>query len=406
MIISAQKNITTLLLSVLIALSTFSGIFRLPSTIYVVVVFLFFLCYIVLNKLKIKVGYYELPLFVLICLFSILYNKPAYYFRVWERLALFLLVLFSFSPIITSSILDKKRFQLFETLLWVMMAYAFSSFFAYFLGINYFVRDGEMLDMSDAGHFSGFTNHSMMLAPISAMSSLYAFSNMLNYIGTKKKMLRWLGVFFVCFGSLLLSASRGAVGSAVFGIMIIMYRYSSGHIFKAAKYLIFVVAIAAATFPLWGSLSSAVIEKNDYNESQGGVMYSRESKMAARIYEIENNFLTGVGFATVDETVDGVDRAKGTIEPNSSWLGVFSMTGFFGFLLFLFVNIRAIRDAYKRINNRILSSLMCGLLSFFFIHMVIEGYVLAGGSILCGLYWLTISTTYALANEKSKVVTK
>jgi len=394
-----------LFLSIVIALSSFSGVFSLPSVVYVGAIFVFFLSSIAPHLNKVRFGSVGILFLLIICIVSILINKPAFYFKAWQRLFVFFLVILSFSPLLVNRTINIKRLQLFQTLIWVMLSFSISSFFAYFLGINYFVRNDVLLDYTEAGHFSGFTNHSMMLAPISSMSCIYSFSCILYHWGNKGQVKKWICLFVLCLGSLLLSASRGAIAGVVLGLIVTLFRYNSGKLFKTIKYAILAVSIAIITFPVWGSLTSSVIEKSNYNESQGGFMYSRETKMAARIYEIENNFFTGVGFSAIDESVDDVDKVSGTIEPNSSWLGVFSMTGVFGFIIFLSVFINTALLAIKKITDITTSSMMCGFLAFFLIHLMIEGYVLAGGSILCGLFWLTIGITYSLTEGNYKILT-
>jgi hypothetical protein len=278
----------------------------------------------------------------------------------------------------------------------IMMLFSVASFVGYFYGINYFVRGGSTLAYNEAGHFSGFTNHSMVLAPVSAIGGIYALTKTLFIDKQGLKRWLWWAITFACFGSVLLSASRGALGGTLLAIIMSVYRLNAGKMGRFLRYSLITMAVMAFTFPLWGDLTQYVIQKNEYNIEQGGIAYSRESKMEARIYEIRHNFLAGVGFSVVDETVDTVDRSTGTIEPNSSWLGVFSMTGVFGFLVFLGIYLHSLYLAYKKIPDKQSSVLLFGLLGFFLIHMMIEGYVLAAGSFLCGTYWLTIGVIYAL----------
>ena len=395
-------DLPLLCIAILMSLSTFSGVFRLPGIIYIFLVGFFFLFYVLLGHNKRRLGSGEIWLFVFICVLSIIINNPATYFRSWERLAIFVLTLLAFSPMIIRNDINYKRYKLFVSLLKIMLLFSIASFIGYFFGINFFIRDGITLDYHDAGHFSGFVDHSMVLAPVSALSSLYCFFMFLKNYPVAKKTIIWGAAFICCMGALLLSASRGALLGICFALVIMLFRYSSGKLIITIKYTFLVLSVVLITFPAWRGLTSSVMEKIEYNESQGGIMYSRETKMAARVYEIKNNFFTGVGFATVDETVDYVDRSSGTIEPNSSWLGVFSMTGVFGFVVFLVVFILSLINALKRILDKYQSSLMAGILSFFFIHMMIEGYVLAGGNFLCGFYWLSLGVTYGLSDNKIK----
>lgn len=388
------NDLILLCIAVLMSLSTFSGVFRLPGIVYIVLVGFFFL-YSFFRKPEIKLDWKSIWLFVLICILSLLINRPNSYFRAWERLLLLLSTLLAFSPLIVSHSLNISRISLYDKLLKIMILFSVASFVGYFFGINFFVRDGYVLAYNEAGHFSGFTNHSMVLAPISAMGGIYALSRALTKPMERIERLKWLAAMLLCFGSVLLSASRGALAGTVLGVIVIIYRHNAGHMGGILKYTMIILAILAITIPFWGGLTQYVVEKNDYNMEQGGIIYSREDKMAARLYEIRNNPFSGVGFCVVDETVDYVDHSTGTIEPNSSWLGVFSMTGVFGFLIFLSIFVHAFITAYKKIKNTGQACLLCGILGFFFVHMMIEGYVLAAGSLLCGMYWLTIGVVHA-----------
>ena len=377
------------LYALVIALSSFSGI--IATGLFILSSF----CFGIKNT---KFGSIGLLGFVFVCLFSIFVNNPPSYFRVWERLAIFICTLLAYSPLIVNSKIGKNRVCLFEGLVFIMMIYGVASFIGFFFGINYFIRNEELLDYTEAGHFSGFTNHSMVLAPVSSLGGIYGLSQLLTKQRKGLLGLFWWGMTFMCFGAVLLSASRGSLGGLVLALVVAVYRYSAAHMGRFIRYGLYVIAALAISFPLWGGLTDYVIKKNDYNISQGGIAYSREAKMAARLYEIKNNIITGVGFSVVDEDVDYVDRQTGTIEPNSSWLGVFSMTGVFGFLLFLGIFIHAFYSAYKKIPDKQISILLSAIMGYFFVHMMIEGYVLAGGSFLCGTYWLTIGVIYSYSN--------
>ena len=388
-----------LLYALIIALSTFSGFFRLGSITYLAAVILFLLLPFLASSARfpIRLGSGKVLLLLFICFISILINNPPSYFRVWERLLLFTIVLLAFSPLTNGIVLNRNRILLFDSLIYTMLLFSVASFIGYFFGINFFTLSGELLEYSEAGHFSGFTYHSMALAPISSLSALLGLSKILSLKSEETKKTIWWIITPLCYGAVFLSASRGALAGVIFASAIAVYRHSGARMGKFLRYSLHVIALASFTFPIWGGLTESVIEKNKSNMSQGGFMYSRETKMAARLYEIRNNFLTGVGFSVVDESVDYVDRETGTIEPNSSWLCVFSMTGLFGFVVFLLIYINSFKTAYKKITNTEKSVFLCSVLAFFFVHMMVEGYVFAAGSFLCGTYWLTLGVVHAYA---------
>lgn len=395
------------LFALAIAFSTYSGLFNFGSLFYIIIIFLFLLFTLIFTRLnkKVKVGSVELLLFLCVCVFSIIYNQPPSYFQSWNRLLVFVIVLLAFSPLVVSHSLNKCRELLYYSTFYVLILFSVASFIGYFFGINYFIRGGELLAYNEVGHFSGFTNHSMVLAPVSSLGGLFALSQMLKNRHVKNRRIIWFVIMIICFGSLLLSASRGALGGCILGAVFMTYKYYSGKMSAFLRISLIAVAVAAATFPIWGGLAQYVILKNETNISGGSVIYSRESKIDARLYEIRNNFFTGVGFSVVDESVDIVDHVKGTVEPNSSWLGVFSMTGVFGFLFFLCLFIRALIMSYKKIPDKDTAVLLCGVLAFFLVHMLIEGYILAAGNFLCGYYWLTLGVIFANSKPMRKRMT-
>ncbi len=394
-----KRSVSVLgLFAVLITLSTYSGFLKLPTIFNMAIILLFVLYSLLVKSGGVVIKSVLLLGFMIICVTSILINNPPYYFRAWDRLAMFSLLIIAYAPLITSKQLEINRIVLFRMFLWIMTLYAVGSFIAYFFGINFFIREGEVYDYTEAGHFSGLTHHSMSLGPVAAISSIFSIVKALSNNERKKRII-WFAVAFSSFAAMMLAASRGAVGGFVLAVLLIVLKMGEKKAGKMVRNLGILIIIVAAMYPVLGQLSESVRAKNEYGQSQGGIMYSREAKMAARVYEIQHNFITGVGFATVDETVDAVDRTTGTIEPNSSWLGVFSMTGVIGFILFAAVFLSSIRIAMKKIGDKYMSLLLTGIMAFYFVHMMIEGYALAAGSYNCTMYWLTVGVIHAYKNE-------
>lgn len=387
-------------MAILIALSTFSGVFRLPSEVYYACMIVSGVGFLISYRREERSFSFIDILFVLSCVASIIVNNPAPYFRSWLRLGMFFTVLLCFSNLFDSRSSVRCRKLLLNSILTICTLFSIASFVAYFFKINYFIRNDELLAYNDAGHFSGFTSHSMLLGPIASFSSIYLLTRIMTE-HSKKSRIRLFASFVTCWGSVLLSASRGALLSLLAATIVCIIRLNNGHISKVLRYIIIIIAVATLTFPFWGGLAQYVTLKNIANVDSGGMFFSRDNKFAARFSEIENHIFTGVGFAAVDESMDNVNYLTGTVEPGSSWLGVFSMTGVFGFILFALIIFKALKNAY-RIQNIGDSILLCGLVSFFIVHMIIEGYALAGGSILCGILWLTVgiaSSKYSVTNQ-------
>lgn len=388
------KRILYFVIALLMALSTYSGLIRLPVIVYYVCIMVFLLLVALSGGFKkIPSVSWSLLAFLLICFISIVINDPPAIFKSYQRYLLFTTIVISFSNLFRGKVLNTERHTFFHVNLVVASLFSIGSFFAYFLGINMFIRNGELLDAGGVGHFSGLTNHSMMLGPISVLAALFLFH---GYLNSKEKYLKFLyGIAMIMsVGSVLFSASRGALVGLLVGLVAMLYRYVEGKKVKMLGYGFVVVFILALSFPIWQGAIEGVMQKNTVNLENGGVFYSRETKYTARFAEINDNFFTGVGFAAIDTSLDSYDYETGTVEPGSSWLGVFSMTGFWGLVLFFIVVSKAMLNAYKT-KDKSLSMLSFAVLSFFFVHLVIEGYVLAGGNILCMLFWLSIGYSEA-----------
>ena len=206
-----KRSVSVLgLFAVLITLSTYSGFLKLPTIFNMAIILLFVLYSLLVKSGGVVIKSVLLLGFMMVCVTSILINNPPYYFRAWDRLAMFSLLIIAYAPLITSKQLEINRIVLFRMFLWIMTLYAVGSFIAYFFGINFFIREGEVYDYTEAGHFSGLTHHSMSLGPVAAISSIFSIVKALSNKERKKRII-WFAVAFSSFAAMMLAASRGAV---------------------------------------------------------------------------------------------------------------------------------------------------------------------------------------------------
>lgn len=374
-------------LAFFVALSTFSGVLSLPNFVYIFCMLFFIGWSLYKSDFEFDFGSISIFVFLIVCAFSLLLNNPPSYFRPWERLVFYLLVLITFTPLLNSYSIVEERLKLTECLFMMAIGFTVASFFGYFLGINFFNPSEYDVDMSVAGHFSGFFNHSMILGAVGAVAFIFSFSKMLIKEERNDKII-WLVITSMCFVATLLSASRGAAGAAVIGAIAVLYQMSKMRKKNFAKYIGIIIILCILLFPVLAIIMAGILEKNAANMSEGGMFSSRGNQYFARFMEIKEHFYTGVGFACIDPKYDYADTKTGQIEPGSSWLAVFSMTGVFGFVLFLIIYLKSLYTAITKIKDESLSLLSCGLLVFFGIHFIVEAYVMAPGNFLCGLYWL------------------
>ena len=126
-----------------------------------------------------------------------------------------------------------------------------------------------------------------------------------------------------------------------------------------------------------------------------GIFDSRSEKVNARWNEFRESPIIGIGFSVIDTKYDRI-KVNGAIEPGSSWLGILSMTGIIGFLLFFAIIYRS----WLIVHNRRLS-LYDGLIVVISIHMLVEGYVFSAGSLQCIVLWTILGTSFDFGKRES-----
>lgn len=330
-------------------------------------------------------------LFVVACALSIVLASPPSFFKSWGRLGLFILLFIAVSPLMQSKKVRRFRESVLQLTLFVAVIVALISFVFFFLGINYMW--GMLTEFEEGvGTFGGLTRHSMVLGPISAIATIYCSYRALSV----KNRLYWF-LAIPCMACVLFSASRTALVAVLCGFMGMLYISSNSRVLL--KRISAIIGILLLSFPLWeGALSGLQKKQQNNMEQLGGTFGSREEKWENRLEEFRGSPVWGVGFSACDPLNydDYSIEFGGTVEPGSSWLAVLSMTGLIGFIPFLIIVCGAVRKVWRNreVNQR--SALYMGLIVFLFTHMISEGYVLAGGSLLCFVCWLIISCCYDL----------
>ena len=314
---------------------------------------------------------------------ELLITQPPGVFRSWPRYVLFALLLMNVSPLLQSTKLRHYREVIFQFMMWACAFLGVGSFFAYFLGVN-FMKVGSTDYILHSSLFGGLTTHSMMLGPIAGIGACY----LANRAMVRGKAKDWIWVFVSLF-AVLLSASRSATMAAIAGVAVTIY-YGSSTLSKFAKYVIAALIILMVTLPFWEGAINIVLEKNG---SSSELNYdSRAELWIDRIEEFLSSPLVGVGFCAIDTDVSyGLDISSGRVETGSSWLIILSMLGIIGALIAFPIFIRAFMLVRRRDDN--FKSVLIGVLVLFFVHMVAEGYIFAGGSFLALMFWLTVGVS-------------
>lgn len=380
-----------LIISVLLVISSVAGFFHFGE-LYYILLGIIGLLYVFQPPIAIRWGFPPIALFLFTCALSLLANNPPAYFNAWNRFFVYTLVVLIMSPLVTNVYIGRIRSQVLYFSLCTLAVLSIGSFFAYYLGINLFVRNGSELEIG-VGTFSGLMNHSMVLGPFAAISAVFLFG---LFLSEKRKVRRYLFLCssIICIGASLLASSRIAVFAGIASIIVLIIRYFKGNLSKSLSLLLVIIVLATASFPIWAPFTDFVVAKNESNLVEGSVLYSREKKISARISEFRSNPLVGIGFCTVDPRYDVVQVSNGQIEPGSSWLAVASMTGILGFIAFLSVCIKAFNQAWNT-NDRKKASVLSAVLFFYLVHMLAEGYIMAPRSFLAMFFWLLIGAINA-----------
>ena len=290
----------------LIVFSSITGFYRLNDLFYYIALAIAGICIVFSRRLR--VGDVDVLLLIFICILSLLINNPPPYFRAWQRLGVYFLLVCIIGPVLRSNYATLFRKAFFRSFWAISIVLSIGSFFSYYLGVNYFVRQGEVLEIG-VGTFSGLMNHSMILGPIAGMATIVSFVQMIT--GNNRFRLLYGTVTVLCLGACFLSASRAAVGSSIAGCLFSLYIIFRKRLSKFLTVLLIVLSVGSATYPFWGSVTTLVIQKQERNTSMGGAFYSREIKMVARIDEFRSSPIIGIGFCTINPSLDGVDRSTG-----------------------------------------------------------------------------------------------
>ena len=332
------------------------------------------------------------------CMLSILLNDiPAAYLP-WFRFALFVIVTVIASPFIQSAFYDKFRINLFKYIHNLLI-----------LIIVFSIPAIVLNERSPSGMFTGFTNHSMLLAPISAVSLItliyYLYLNKFNRI---------LIIILIAFSfiALLLSASRISLVGFVLAMVFFFYRKNRHNMREFAKTGISILAIFILTYPLWNGYMEGIEKKNEaaINAETGkaNLASSREIMWAQRIKEFKSSPFVGIGFCYApyaigtDELsgkVQYVETDTGNIEPGSSWLGVLSMTGLLGFLGIISIWISSFRMCFQmEKKDNLYAIYLSSMMVFWCVHMIAEGEIFSAGGFLCFMVWLGVGTVQGAYN--------
>lgn len=344
--------------------------------------------------------------FLIACALSIVVGDPPSFFKPWLRLGLFALLLFGIFPIVSNRKIDRYRKILLKYVIGICSFVGVTGVFCFLAGINYMtIARGAERSIDTVGWFGGLAPHSMMLGPCGAIGTVtFAWLAIRSKKSKLMSALLW-GCSFLCFCSTMLSASRSASLGAIVGFAVLFFVKFRGSITKFILVGTLLVTLIVAAFPMYERFAAPVLTKQENNELSGGTFASRQDRWDNRISEFESSPVFGVGFASLGEEADKeFNIATGGVEPGSSWLAILSMTGLIGIITFLGMFVPTVYGLYKtavRSPSGSYTVLLIALISIFAVTMCAEGYILAGGSFFCFVFWLLFGVCYSTNQHNS-----
>lgn len=320
--------------------------------------------------------------FLIVAIFSILINNPADFYKPWQRLTSFVLMVICVGPLFVNNYVLRFRFFLYKVFNFLLIAISLGSFVGYCLQLPFcFGRSG----------FNGLLYHSMLLAPVAGISSLISLS---MYCRTKTSLQKnvYLCSLIVSILTCLLAASRGALLALLLSIgayLYLVYRHNQWKLIEIVLISFFVIGISSS---LWMPYASNLIEKQARKVASDALLSGREQMWEDRIADFVSSPVYGVGFVSM-ENIDNskVEMEEGTVEPGSGWLFILSTMGILGFLLLGRLIVWPVYSIYKyKYGTDSHYPLIAVVLIFFSLHLGIEGYVLSSGNFLFFYLWLCI----------------
>lgn len=330
------------------------------------------------------------------CILSILLNDIPTQYQPWMRFSLFVIVTIVTSPFIQSDFYDKFRVTLFKYIHFLLIVVIILSI--PFIFSNTYGTHG----------FGGATDHSMLLALISAITIITLLYHL--YLGKYNKIIV-ISLIVITFITLLLAASRVSLVGTIVAIIYFFYRLYSNNKRKFGTIAISIIVLMIISYPLWGRYMEGIEKKNEAQLTETGeINYigSREIMWGQRIREFKSSPLVGVGFGyakyvtNVNEHTGKITYQKtetGAIEPGSSWLGALSMTGLLGFTALLVLWFKSLKNSWKvEKRDKLFGVYIGSTLIFWAVHMIAEGHIFSAGGFPFFLTWISIGTAYSAYN--------
>lgn len=330
-------------------------------------------------KEQYKIFDIKVVLFLAACALSLVLNVVDPRYRAWERLIGLFGIILTLGPLFVGVRTQATRIECLKYISWLSIFTCVASFALFIVA--------RSLTYTERGNlYGGITVHSMILGPIAALATMYmvqfAFLKYRDLTGIQKMLTVILTL--ICLFNCIMAGSRSALGGLVVSVILWLWIFLSDNRRLFFKCIIAISVGTAATSPLWWQYTETIQKKMAVSESNGSMLYSRQARWDARIIEIQNNPIVGMGFGTVDAPVS----SKGTVEPGNGWLFIWSSAGIVAFIMFCIIYLQAIVASWR--SRTYIGMFVLSLLTFFAIHINAEGYSISSGHLGCLMMWLCL----------------
>ncbi len=327
-------------------------------------------------------------LFLLTCLISILfnYNRILPVFQAPFRFMAFSVLIIAFTPILSSV---KKNIYCYRFMLYSCILLVFVGF------INYYAYRTGALDIGEGNRVYAGTIGTNYLGMLCSIGIVYLSSLLMFYKNIKKYIL--IISIFLILGliiCLLLSSSRNSIISIMISMVFMFYIKFKGNISKIISLVSILVVISISTFPYWQEYTLGIADKQGGNFEELD-MKSRKSHWTNRYNEFKSSPIIGIGFANISNPSE-FSRKTGIIETTTGWGALFSQLGIIGAFLFISLTIKNLLFLLNHKKARYLYCLLMGLLVFFCVNSIGEGYITTVGCQFTVYFWTVQGVIYAL----------
>ena len=322
---------------------------------------------------------WPLIIFVTILAISLFISPTTDYLARIFRFIAFIIGMLCFSPLIYSTRLEKYR-RLMAVILFISLTICVGISFLIYLYVL-IIREDIFSSTFYYYGFTGIFNRGMALSPMAALVAIGALWISIN--GHLKPRWRILGLTIALTGTI---TCMILIAVCQHKILIRYFRTRTGVITVAVLFIILCVSLPYSL--------KVINYKQSIADKHNSILFSRAQKWQTRWAEFESSPLLGIGYANAFKEKDNLGETPGAFIPGSSWLTVLTYGGIAGGIPFLWFMFDLVKRLWRR-RGKSEYSLLSGLLVFFLLNGMTEGWLLFAGALMFPLFWLTCSEIYA-----------